>query len=214
MQNNFTFFRLLDAGGPILILLFLFFIAAVIIIAERLIYFRGLTIRADFFLSRILTDKKELIMPADLPVDAASSPYYYVFKECMQSQLNRKAFNSEIFEEVKSRAIAEIIPSLEKYFSSLATMTSVSPFLGLLGTVIGIIHAFMSMGAEAGANQSAMEGLNAGIAEALITTAAGLFVAIPASVAYNYFRRTTDLLILDIEIGVSRLKTLYTDMEK
>jgi len=211
MQNYFNFFSLLEAGGPILIVLFLFFTGAVIVIVERMLYFRALSIRSDYFLSRIQTNKKSLTLESDLPADIMSSPYYYVFKECINSQTGRSGFRADIFEEVKSRAIGEIIPSVEKYFSGLATLTSVSPFIGLLGTVMGIIHAFMSLGTQSGMNQNAMAGLNMGIGEALITTAAGLFVAIPSSVAYNYFRKRADLLILDIEIGASRLKNLLMD---
>ena len=80
--------------------------------------------------------------------------------------------------------IAEEVPALEKRLIFLATTVSVSPFLGLLGTVWGIMTAFLSMGVEGSADITAV---GPGIAEALITTVAGLAVAIPAVVAYNYF---------------------------
>ncbi len=200
---------MLEAGGPVLLLLILMFTGGLIIIGERYLYYRGLTVRSEKLLSSLYDDKKNIII--NLPEQ--SGPVVYVFTECIRSQEGRKHFSPEIFEEVKSRAIAEILPDAEKYFSSLATLASVSPFIGLLGTVLGIIRAFMSLGADPVAGQNAMAGLNAGIAEALITTAAGLLIAVPASVAFNYFRRQADLLVTDIETGISRLKILYMNRD-
>lgn len=80
--------------------------------------------------------------------------------------------------------IAELLDGYEKRLIFLATTVSVSPFLGLFGTVWGIMTAFMSMGTEGTADITAV---GPGIAEALITTVAGLAVAIPTVVAYNYF---------------------------
>lgn len=76
------------------------------------------------------------------------------------------------------------ISRLERYLGSLATLGNVSPFVGLFGTVLGIIRAF---GAMAKTGSGGLGTVSAGIAEALVATAAGLFVAIPAVIAYNYF---------------------------
>jgi biopolymer transport protein TolQ len=73
---------------------------------------------------------------------------------------------------------------LEKNLGWLATTASVSPFIGLFGTVLGIIRAFQNLGGEGSASLAAV---GPGIAEALIATAAGLFAAIPAAMAYNHF---------------------------
>jgi biopolymer transport protein TolQ len=72
----------------------------------------------------------------------------------------------------------------EEYLSALATVGNVSPFVGLFGTVLGIIQAFQSIGRQGTASIAAVA---PGVAEALVATAAGLFAAIPAVVAYNYF---------------------------
>ena len=84
-------------------------------------------------------------------------------------------------------AAAGEVRKLEKWMPFLATTGSVSPFIGLFGTVWGIIDAFSGLG-EAGA--SSLRAVAPGIAEALITTAAGLFAAIPAVIAYNHFLHT------------------------
>ena len=78
----------------------------------------------------------------------------------------------------------EQIAKLEQNLGWLATTASVSPFIGLFGTVLGIIRAFQNLGS---AGSTSLSAVGPGIAEALIATAAGLFAAIPAAMAYNYF---------------------------
>jgi biopolymer transport protein TolQ len=82
------------------------------------------------------------------------------------------------------RACAAELSLIEKGMSWLATTGSVTPFVGLLGTVVGIMNAFTSLGFE---KTASIQAVAPGIAEALITTAAGLFAAIPAVIAYNQF---------------------------
>ncbi len=78
----------------------------------------------------------------------------------------------------------EQLARLEQNLSWLATIASVSPFIGLLGTVLGIIRAFEGLGS---AGSTSLTAVGPGIAEALIATAAGLFAAIPAAIFYNHF---------------------------
>lgn len=87
-------------------------------------------------------------------------------------------------ERVLQRAAAAELSSLEKSLSWLATTGSVTPFIGLLGTVVGIISAFQGLGFE---KTTSIQAVAPGIADALLTTAAGLFAAIPAVIAYNQF---------------------------
>lgn len=89
-----------------------------------------------------------------------------------------------------------------RYVTSLGTIGSVSPFIGLFGTVVGIIHAFRAISENAGGGPGVVA---SGIAEALITTALGLFVAIPAVVAYNSFIRKIDRVTEDMELCVEEI---------
>lgn len=89
-----------------------------------------------------------------------------------------------VIQRALSRASSVELTKLERNMSWLATTASVAPFIGLFGTVLGIITAFTGLGAEGTATIRAVA---PGIAEALIATAAGLFAAIPAVIAYNYF---------------------------
>ena len=94
------------------------------------------------------------------------------------------------------RASAAELSVLEKSMSWLATTASVTPFIGLLGTVIGIINSFIGLGFE---RMASIQAVAPGIAEALVATAAGLFAAIPAVIAYNQF--------------VCRLRVIATEMD-
>jgi biopolymer transport protein ExbB len=85
---------------------------------------------------------------------------------------------------------------LERFLNMLGTIAAISPLLGLLGTVTGMIRTFKAITVAGVGNPTAMAG---GIAEALITTAAGLLVAIPALVAYRYLRGRVDALVIQME---------------
>jgi biopolymer transport protein ExbB/TolQ len=96
------------------------------------------------------------------------------------------------------RAAAIVHAELKRGVSSLATIGSTAPFVGLFGTVVGIIHAFQGMATEHTTGLGAVAG---GISEALVTTAVGLFVAIPAVWVYNYF--TGKIESFDVEMDNS-----------
>ncbi len=96
------------------------------------------------------------------------------------------------------RAEAIVHAELKRGVSTLATIGSTAPFVGLFGTVVGIIHAFTGISNEKSTGLSAVAG---GISEALVTTAIGLFVAIPAVWMFNYFTNRIDAF--DVEMGNS-----------
>ena len=131
-------------------------------------------------------------LPEPKSIGDGSSPMEHVydagFRE-IQSQLA----NSKPPGQIKSLqavmvsmqlASADQVRRVEKYMPWLATTASVSPFIGLFGTVWGVMDAFTGLGA---AGAASLRAVAPGIAEALITTAAGLFTAVPAVIAYNHF---------------------------
>lgn len=89
-------------------------------------------------------------------------------------------------------------PKLEKNLNFLATVGSNAPFVGLLGTVLGIMKAFSDLSQSAG---SGNEAVMAGIAHALVATAVGLFVAIPAVIGYNYFQRIVKQSLQSVDVA-------------
>lgn len=92
---------------------------------------------------------------------------------------------------------AELRILLEKRLGILATFGNNAPFIGLFGTVLGIINAFHSLSKEG--NEFGVNVVMGGISEALIATATGLFVAIPCVIAYNYFVRKIKMILLEME---------------
>lgn len=109
---------------------------------------------------------------------------------------------ADALREALERRAAEEISELEKYLVFLATTSGVSPFLGLLGTVWGIMGSFLSMGVHGTAS---LEVVGPGIAEALVTTIAGLGAAIPALVGYNLLGRYVRRLEVQIDLLISRI---------
>jgi biopolymer transport protein ExbB/biopolymer transport protein TolQ len=99
-------------------------------------------------------------------------------------------------ERAVERNMMIIISELKRGLAVLATVGATAPFVGLLGTTMGIVNAFVGMAAQGASG--GLAGISAGIAEALITTAFGLMVAIPAVWAYNYF--TTKIENLTVEM--------------
>ncbi len=112
------------------------------------------------------------------------------------SALNSNSKQSESVDRSVQSYLADHRLKLEKGLNVLATLGSNAPFIGLFGTVLGIIQSFGILSSQSG---SAMTAVMLGLAEALISTAVGLFVAIPAVVAYNYFSQRLRNLTLEAQ---------------
>lgn len=121
--------------------------------------------------------------------DYSASPLAQVFEDIYETYRRQTggsgpARNLLALERTARTSASEAVSTLERRMTWLATIASASPFVGLFGTVMGIVDAFHGLG-EAGT--ATLRAVAPGISEALVTTAAGLFVAIPALVAYNQF---------------------------
>ncbi len=126
---------------------------------------------------------------ASLAQETPNSPLAQVFEDVYETYKRQTGgsgppLNLTPLERSAQTAASEAITALERRMSWLATIASTSPFVGLFGTVMGIVDAFHGLGTSGAATLRAVA---PGISEALITTAAGLFVAVPALVAYNQF---------------------------
>jgi biopolymer transport protein TolQ len=107
------------------------------------------------------------------------------YEEVTRQVKSRGTVNNKIaLERTLQLGTSEEIAKLERNMSWLATTASVSPFIGLFGTVLGIIRSFVQLGAQ---GSSSLRAVGPGISEALIATAVGLMAAIPAAIAYNIF---------------------------
>lgn len=121
--------------------------------------------------------------------DYTASPLAQVFEDIYETYRRQTGGsgpprNVPALERTARTSASEAISNMERRMTWLATIGSVSPFVGLFGTVMGIVDAFEGL---SGAGVATLRAVGPGIAEALITTAAGLFVAVPAVVAYNQF---------------------------
>jgi biopolymer transport protein ExbB len=111
----------------------------------------------------------------------------------------------DVIKEMVEEAGRQEVAHLDRYLNFLGSIAGVAPLLGLLGTVIGIMHAFAAIGMVGMGDPKALAG---GIAEALITTAGGLSVAIPSLLFYRYFRGRVETLVLATEKEALKLINL------
>lgn len=118
----------------------------------------------------------------------------------------------EIMKESIEDTGRQVIHELERYLNSLGTIAAITPLLGLLGTVIGMIKVFTAITTAGVGDPGALAG---GISEALITTATGLSVAIPSLMFYRYFRGKVDMLVVRMEQQALRMiEVLHGEREQ
>ena len=137
--------------------------------------------------------------------DLAKDPSSLEGRAAGQAMKHMKDAGTKGFEEVFNTYILIEKPELEKYLPVLATIASNAPFIGLLGTVLGIMKAFNDL---AQATEAGQQTVMAGISVALVATATGLFVAIPAGIFYNYFTRKVKGILGSLE-SVKELGLAY-----
>lgn len=185
--------EIVRAGGPLMWPIILCSVLAAAIILERL-----WTLQSKRVLPKELTSKIWQLVESRQVNDNAiaalerSSPLGRV----LAAGLANRHRSREIFKERLEDTGRHVVHELERFLDALGTIAAISPLLGLLGTVTGIIKAFNAINAGGMGDPRMLSG---GIAEALITTAAGLCVAIPALVAYRYLRRRVDRIVIDME---------------
>lgn len=185
--------ELVKAGGWMMLPIVLCSIAAAAIVAERLWTLRASRITPPHLLGQVwrwIKDKK--LNNQKLKELRADSP----LGEILAAGLANSKHGREIMKECIEEAAARVIHELERYLTVLGTIAAVAPLLGLLGTVLGMIEIFSAFMGSGMANAPQLAG---GIAKALITTAAGLFVAIPAVFFHRYLMRRIDELVVGME---------------
>lgn len=181
------------AGGPLMWPILLCSIIAAAIILERL-----WTLQDRRVMPRDLVKKVWQMVEADQINEKVierlqkSSP----LGEVLAAGLANRHRAREVMMERLEDTGRHVIHSLERYLNTLGTIAGIAPLLGLLGTVTGIIKAFNAI-TQGGMGNPQM--LSGGIAEALLTTAAGLSVAIPALIGYRYLRGKVDRIVIEME---------------
>ncbi|WNZ54373.1 MotA/TolQ/ExbB proton channel family protein [Microbulbifer sp. EKSA008] len=134
-----------------------------------------------------------------------SSPLGKIFAAGLSNSRHGREVMKDSIEETASQVVHE----LERFLGALGTIAAVAPLIGLLGTVIGMIQVFTAIMVEGTGNAGVLAG---GISQALITTAAGLTVAIPALMAHRYFQRRVDTIVVAMEQeAVKLVDALHSD---
>jgi biopolymer transport protein ExbB len=185
--------EIIQAGGPVMWPILLCSVGAAAIILERL-----WTLQEKRVIPRELTDRVWKLVETrtltDRHIEALelNSPLGRV----LAAGLANRSRGREIMKEVIEDTGRHVVHELERFLNPLGTIAAISPLLGLLGTVTGMISAFDAITSQGVGDARVLSG---GIGEALITTAAGLIVAIPALIGYRYLRGRVDALVIEME---------------
>ena len=190
-------------GGPLMGLIILCSIIAFAVFLERMWNLYRARIDTDKFVEEVFSlIKHNKIMEAIDKCNTTPGPIAHIMK---MGILKHDRTREEIRESIQDAGVHEV-PRLEKNLGILATVAHISPLLGLLGTVTGMVKAFQVIQQQALSMMPVNPGdLAGGIWEALITTVAGLSVAIPTYVAYNYLVSKVDGFVLDMERSATEL---------
>ncbi len=186
-------FELVRAGGWLMVPILLCSVIALAIIIERFIALRRTRVIPDNVVQNVYREYKQATLtPNYINSLHDKSPMEQILAAALWNRNQPRAVMKEAIEETGR----QVTHRLERYLGSLATIADITPLLGLLGTVIGMISVFAEIVSAGVGNPGALAG---GISQALITTAAGLSVAIPAMLFHHFLASRVDELLLDME---------------
>jgi biopolymer transport protein ExbB len=194
---------ILNKGGFILWIIMGLSIVAIAIIIERLIFFRKIQVDEEKLIERLKSTLAKGHFDEALSIcDGNPAP----ITNLMRVGIEHREQPDHVQKDVIMDAANQEIPKLERFLSALGTVAHIAPLLGLLGTVTGNIKAFDVLGKFGSVGDPAL--LAKGIAEALITTAGGIIVAVPAIVFYNYLVSKVSHTIVRLENRVNEMVLL------
>jgi len=195
-----SFTEILSSGGYTMFLLIGCSILILAVIFDRLRAFAGTGEKASLKLTSgvIAAIGTGDFSEAGAACEKAKTPLSVVIKTGLEK--SEPGISRDELEEALGLEAQRQIMHLERMLGILGTIGSIAPFIGLFGTVLGIINAFKAL-STAGASGPAV--VSAGIAEALVCTAAGLFVAVPAVIFFNYFSNKSRRVAAVMEESIS-----------
>ena len=207
--EKMTLWEIFIKGGPVMWPILLCSIFAFAIILEKLWYLHRIKIDTQKLLADVLDKMKRHQIKEALEIcDKNKSPVARILRSGILKYDRPRA---QIKEAIEDASLYEI-PRIEKNLTALATIAHISPLLGLLGTVTGMVNCFQTIQTKAASFHPVSPGdLAKGIWEALLTTVAGLIVAIPTFVAYNYLVSRINNFILEMEKAATELVNFLTE---
>ncbi len=186
-------FEFVKAGGWLMLPIILCSIAAAAISIERYLVLKPEKVAPRHLLAQVWGWIKNNQLDAGKLRDLkASSPLGRI----LSAGLSNSRHGREVMKESIQEAASHVIHELERYLNTLGTIAVITPLLGLLGTVLGMIKVFTAIMLQGTGNAGVLAG---GISEALITTAAGMSVAIPAVIMHRYLSRRVDTVVVALE---------------
>ncbi len=201
-------FELIKAGGWMMLPIIVCSVVAMAIVIERLWTLQTKRVIPSNLVSQVCQwFYTGHLDPKHIQSLKAGSPLGRILAAGLVNMNHERAIMKESIEEVGHHVVHE----LERYLNTLGTIAAVSPLLGLLGTVTGMIRAFSAINAQGVGDPTVVAG---GIAEALITTAAGLIVAIPALMFHRHLHGRVDELVITMEQEALKLvEVIHGDRE-
>jgi len=186
--------ELVRAGGPFMAPIILCSIAAVGILLERLWTLQRKRVLPEELIKKLssFAESSQQVSPKIIEALEKNSPLGRVLAAALA---NRDRGREIMMERVQDTG-RHVVHELERFLNTLGTIASISPLLGLLGTVTGIIRAFNAVMLGGMGDPRLLAG---GISEALITTAGGLAVAIPSFIAFRYLRGKVERIVIEME---------------
>ena len=195
-MQGFTLYTMILRGWPVLSVLLIMSIASVSVMVDRVLLLRRARTDVRGFVAKVLDlMERRGRMDTLAYCEQMPQPFARVIADLLREQGGR-----ETLERTLARSIRQVTYKLEARVPVLGTVAGTAPFVGLFGTVLGIIRAFRDI---AGNSAGGPEVVSAGIAEALVTTACGLVVAIPAVAGYNFLVSTIRRLEEDWQLAAS-----------
>ena len=201
-------FELIQKGGPVMYPIIFCSIFAVAIVIEKFYHLYKAKIDTKDFMNNVeITVRHNKIAEAIKICEKTPGPIAHIVRAGI---LKHDRSRQEIRESIEDAGHQEV-PRLEKHLSLLATIAHITPLLGLLGTVTGMVRAFQTIQEKSSSFSPVSPGdLAGGIWEALLTTVAGLIVAIPTVVAYNYLVNRVDEYVLEMERSATEVTNILS----
>jgi len=198
-----TIWEILQTGGFTMYILLFCSILSLTILLERIVYYRrrSRTKRSEF-MTKIKRALKSNSIERAMEI---CSETYAPFSNVIYSGLELHERNGKEISNAMEREITVEATKLERFIGIVGTIGNTAVYIGLFGTVLGIIRAFHDISAAGAGGMSIVIG---GVAEALVCTAMGLLVAVPAVIAFNYFTKRVEHFINDMELCASEFMDL------
>lgn len=193
-------FELIAMGGIVLWVIMGLSVVGAAIIIERILYFRRISVDEDKLFQRIKASVEKGHFEEALSIcDNNLSPLSALIKVGIEHREYPELAQKEVLKDAANQEV----PKLERNVSALGTIAHIAPLLGLLGTVTGTMEAFGVLGRFGAVADPSI--LAKGVSEALVTTVAGIVVAVPAVIFYNYLVTKVNLILIKIENQVTAL---------